>query len=54
VTNANANTISRVDVAKRKVVDVLPVGVSPRMIAVGPEGLWVVNGDSTSVSLVHP
>jgi serine/threonine-protein kinase len=54
VTNANFNTLSRVDVAKQKVVDVLDVGVSPRLIAVGPEGLWVVNGDSASVSLVHP
>jgi serine/threonine-protein kinase len=54
VTNANGNTLSRVDVAKHEVVDVVDVGVSPRYVAVGPEGLWVANGDSASVSLVHP
>jgi DNA-binding beta-propeller fold protein YncE len=54
VTNANDNTLSRVDIAKHEVVDVVDVGVSPRYVAVGPEGLWVANGDSASVSLVHP
>src|SRR5206468_3666854 len=35
VTNANANTLSRIDVGTGKVVDVVDVGVSPRLIPVG-------------------
>ena len=54
LTKAGNNTFVRIDPDTGAETDIVRVGTSPRLAAVGPEGLWVANGDSASVSLVHP
>jgi YVTN family beta-propeller protein len=48
------NTLVRIDPGSAREADSVTVGISPRFIAVGPEGLWVASGDNQQVFLVHP
>ncbi|HXJ63659.1 MAG TPA: hypothetical protein VNN79_07880, partial [Actinomycetota bacterium] len=54
LTRAGGNTLARIDPGTAKVAASVDVGSSPRLIAVGPEGLWVASGDTKQVFLVHP
>ncbi len=54
VTNYEAGTVSRIDVATRAVVDTIPVGTVPTGIAVGAGIVWVANNTGQSVSMIDP
>jgi len=54
LSKAGNNTLVRIDPDTDAEADSLEVGSSPRLIAVGPEGLWVASGDTRQVYLVHP
>ncbi len=52
--NPDTNTVGVVDVASRARVAEVPVGKSPRSVAVAPDGrVWVVNKDSATISIVN-
>jgi YVTN family beta-propeller protein len=54
VTNASANTVSRIDPKTRSVRQTIAVGNSPSGIAAGGGGVWVANHDDSTVSWINP
>jgi peptide/nickel transport system substrate-binding protein len=53
VTNADAGTVSRIDLRTKNVLPI-QVGNSPNGIAVGGGGVWVANHDDGTVSWINP
>ena len=54
VTNADGNTVSRIDPGKAAVVDTIPVGNGPSGIATGAGAVWVVNSLDGTVWRIDP
>ena len=54
VTNADGNTVSRIDPGTAAVVDTIPVGNGPSGIATGAGAVWVVNSLDGTVSRIDP
>ena len=54
VTNADGNTVSRIDPGTNAVVDTIPVGNGPSGIATGAGAVWVVNSLDGTVSRIDP
>jgi peptide/nickel transport system substrate-binding protein len=54
VTNAAANTVSRIDPAKWVRVQTINVGSSPSGIATGEDAVWVANNLDGTVSWINP
>ena len=54
VANVDAHTVSRIDPAKRLVIQPIPVGHNPTGIAFGAGFVWVTNGLDGTVSKIDP
>ena len=54
VTNADDDTVSRIDPVKRTVVQTIPVGSSPSGITTGNGAVWVANSLDGTVSRIDP
>jgi YVTN family beta-propeller protein len=54
VTSSGSNLLSRVDPQSGAVVARIPVGPTPRFVAVGEGGVWTLNQGDGSVSRVDP
>jgi YVTN family beta-propeller protein len=54
VTNADDDTVSRIDPLKRIVVQTIAVGSSPSGITTGNDAVWVVNSLDGTVSRIDP
>jgi YVTN family beta-propeller protein len=54
VTNADGDTVSRIDPAKKAVVQTIPVGSSPSGITTGNGAVWVANSMNRTVSRIDP
>jgi YVTN family beta-propeller protein len=54
VTNANGDTVSRIDPRTKAVVDAVTVGNGPSGIATGDGAVWVVNSLDGTVSRIDP
>jgi YVTN family beta-propeller protein len=54
VTNADGNTVSRIDPGTAAVVETIPVGNGPSGIATGAGAVWVVNSLDGTVSRIDP
>ena len=48
VSNEDDNLVTVIDIAKRKAIKQIPVGVEPEGIAVSPDGKWVVSTSETT------
>src|SRR5262249_14266062 len=53
VTNADSNTVSRIDPATKQLVDTIDVGSEPSGIAVGHGAVWVANSLDGTVSEIN-
>ena len=55
VANPDADTVAVIDTATRTRVAEIAVGVSPRSVAIAPDGrVWVTNKGSATISIVNP
>jgi YVTN family beta-propeller protein len=54
VTNGGDGTVSQINVAAGKVVQLIPVGNLPVAIASGPSGVWVANEGDDTVDQINP
>ncbi len=54
VTNADGDNVSRIDLAKREVVQTIPVHSQPSGIAFGNGAIWVANSLDGTVSRIDP
>src|SRR5439155_324193 len=54
VSNTEKSTVTRVDPHTNLIVETIPVGKSPRFIAVGAGAVWAVNQGDGSVSRIDP
>ncbi len=55
VVNPDNNTVSAIDAVSQSLVAEIPVGISPRAIALAADGrLWVSNKESASISIINP
>ena len=54
VTSTEKGTVTRVDPHTNLIVETIPVGKSPRFIAVGAGTVWTVNQGDGSVSRIDP
>ncbi len=54
ITNADADTVSRIDPASDVVIQTIPVGSSPSGITIGDGAVWVANSLDGTVSRIDP
>ena len=52
VSNEDDSLVTVIDIAKRKVIDQIKVGVEPEGITVSPDGHWLVSATETT-NMVH-
>jgi DNA-binding SARP family transcriptional activator/streptogramin lyase len=52
--NRFANSVTRIDLAQRRVADTIHVGANPLASTFGYGALWVANGDSGTVAVIRP
>jgi YVTN family beta-propeller protein len=51
---AERNAVAVIDPSRNRLVDVVPVGNTPRGVAVGRNGVWVANSTDGTVSQIDP
>ena len=51
MTSSIDDTLTRIDPATNRVVAIIPLGATPRAVAVGPDGVWVAAGRSAPPAL---
>jgi len=52
--NRFANSVTRIDLAQRRVAETIAVGTNPLASSFGYCALWIANGDSGTVAVIRP